>query len=127
VRAASTLRDNDLIVSELTPDGGAAKERFHRFLAELRLAVDRKDRGRYPNALAIMRDFVAQAPVRPWGHAMLAMILAQLGRTEEAKTETAETLRLDATFTVSAKSVAAFQHPDDHEHFFNAWRRAGFL
>jgi adenylate cyclase len=80
----------------------------------------------YPNALTIMRDFVAQAPVRPWGHAMLAMILAQLGRAEEAKTETAETLRLDSTFTVSAKSVAAFQRPDDHKHFFNAWRRAGF-
>jgi len=80
----------------------------------------------YPHALTIMRDSVAHAPVRPWGHAMLAMILAQLGRAEEAKTETAETLRLDSTFTVSAKSVAAFHRPDDHTHFFNAWRRAGF-
>jgi adenylate cyclase len=80
----------------------------------------------YIHALAIMRDCVAQAAARPWGHAMLAMILAQLGRAEEAKTETAETLRLDSTFTVSAKSVAAFQRPDDHTHFFNAWRQAGF-
>ena len=80
----------------------------------------------YTDALAIMRDFVAQAPVRPWGHAMLAIILAQLGRAEEAMTETAETLRLDSTFTVSAKSVAAFKRAQDHEHFFSAWRRAGF-
>jgi predicted Zn-dependent protease len=65
----------------------------------------------YTQALAIMRDFVAQAPVRPWGHAMLAVILAQVGRAEEAKTETAETLRLDSTFMVSAKSVAAFKPP----------------
>jgi len=47
----------------------------------------------YTHALDIMRDFVAQAPVRPWGHVMLAMILAQLGRAEEAKAETAEALR----------------------------------
>jgi len=82
----------------------------------------------YTHALAIMRDLVAQAPVRPRGHAMLAMILAQLGRAKEAKNETAEALRLDATFTVSgtAKSVAAFKRAEDHEHFFSALRRAGF-
>ena len=57
----------------------------------------------HTQALAIMRDFVAQAPVRPWGHAMLALILAQLGRAAEATTEAAETLRLDSTFTVSAR------------------------
>src|SRR5262245_13943277 len=80
----------------------------------------------YPDALAIMRDFVAQAPVRPWGHAMLALIFAQLGQAEDAKTETTETLRLDSTFAVSAKSVAAFRRPEHHEHFCSAWRRAGF-
>jgi len=80
----------------------------------------------YANALAIMRDFVAQAPVRPWGHALLALILAQLGHAEDAKTETAETLQLDSTFAVSAKSVAAFKRAEDHEHFFGAWHRAGF-
>jgi len=80
----------------------------------------------HTQALAIMRDFVAQAPARPWGHAMLALILAQLGRAEEATTEAAETLRLDSTFTVSAKSVAAFKRPEDHERFYSAWRLAGF-
>jgi len=80
----------------------------------------------YANALAIMRDFVAQAPVRPWGHALLALILAQLGHAEDAKTETAETLQLDSTFAVSAKSVAAFKRAEAHEHFFGAWHRAGF-
>jgi len=80
----------------------------------------------HTQALAIMRDFVAQAPARPWGHAMLALILAQLGRAEEATTEAAETLRLDSTFTVSAKSVAAFKRPADHERFYSAWRLAGF-
>jgi hypothetical protein len=82
----------------------------------------------YTHALAVMRDFVAQAPVRPWGHAMLAAILALLGREEEAKAEAAETLRLDSTFTVSGalKSVAAFKRAEDHEHFFRALRRAGF-
>jgi adenylate cyclase len=82
----------------------------------------------YTHALAIMRDFVAQAPVRPWGHAMLAAILAQSGRVEEANAETAETLRLDSSFTVSgtAKSLAAFKHPKDDEHFLGALRRAGF-
>ena len=82
----------------------------------------------YTHALDIMRDFVAQAPVRPWGHVMLAMILAQLGRAEEAKAETAEALRLDSTFTVSgtARSVAAFKRAKDHQNFFRALRRAGF-
>ena len=55
----------------------------------------------YTQALAIMRDFVAQAPVRPWGHVMLAMILAQLGQEEAARAETTEVLRLDSSFTVS--------------------------
>jgi len=35
------------------------------------------------DALAIMRDVVTPAPGRPWGHAMLAIILAQLGRRED--------------------------------------------
>ena len=50
---------------------------------------------------------------------MLAMILAQLGQEEEARAETAEVLRLDSGFTVSgtAKSLAAFKHAKDHEHF----------
>jgi adenylate cyclase len=81
----------------------------------------------YTEALAIMRDFVAQAPVRPWGHAMLGLILAQLDQAEEAKVEATETLRLDSTFAVSGKSVAAFKRSQDHEHFYGAWRRAGFL
>ena len=99
---------------------------FHGPLLLFYLGVARFMLEEYPNALTIMRDCVAQAPVRPWGHAMLAMILAQLGRAEEAKTESAETLRLDSTFTVSAKSVAAFKRSEDHAHFFGAWRRAGF-
>ena len=76
----------------------------------------------YQQALAIMRDFVAQGPVRPWGHALLAMILAQLGQVEEARAETAKVLRLDFSFTVSgtAKPLAAFKHAQDHEHFFVA-------
>jgi hypothetical protein len=59
---------------------------------------------------------------------MLATILAQLGRAEEAKAETAEALRLDSTFTVSgtAKSLTAFKRAEDDEHFFGALRRAGF-
>ena len=82
----------------------------------------------YTQALAIMRDFVAQASVRPWGHAMRAMILTQLSQVEKAQAETAEALRLDSTFTVSgtAKSLAAFKHAKDHEHFFSAFRQAGF-
>jgi adenylate cyclase len=56
------------------------------------------------------------------------MILAQLGQEEEARAETNEVLRLDSSFTVSgtAKSLAAFKHAKDHEHFFGALRRAGF-
>ena len=101
---------------------------FHGPLLWFYLGVAHFMLGEYTQALAIMRDFVGQAPMRPWGHVMLAMILAQLGRVEEAKAETAETLRLDSTFTVSgtAKLVAAFKRAENHEHFFGALRRAGF-
>jgi adenylate cyclase len=106
--------------------GSMRLDPFHGPLLLFYLGVAHFMLEEYPTALAIMRDFVAQAPVRPWGHAMLALILAQLDQAEVAKTETAETLRLDSTFAVSAKSVAAFKRAEDHEHFFNAWRRAGF-
>jgi adenylate cyclase len=81
----------------------------------------------YAHALTIARDFVAQAPVRPWGHALVAMIHAEMGALEEAQAEAAEVLRLDSAFTVSgtAGSLAAFKEPKDHEHFFGALRKAG--
>ena len=46
---------------------------------------------------------------------------------EIARSEAAEMLRLDPTFTISgtAKSLAAFKYEKDHEHFFGALGRAG--
>jgi hypothetical protein len=43
-------------------------------------------------------------------------------------TTTTASNTLDPTFTVSgtAKSLAAFKHAKDHEHFFGALRKAGF-
>ena len=51
---------------------------------------------------------------------MLATILADLGREEKAKAETAEALRLDFSSTVSrtSKSPAAFKPVEDDEYFF---------
>jgi tetratricopeptide (TPR) repeat protein len=83
----------------------------------------------YAQALTIARDFVAQAPVRPWGHALVAMIHAEMGAFEEAPAEAAEVLRLDSAFTVSgtAGSLAAFKESKDHEHFFGALIDHGFI
>jgi hypothetical protein len=51
---------------------------FHGPLVLFYLGVAHFMLEEYSQALAITCDCVAQAPVLPWAHAMLAMILAQL-------------------------------------------------
>jgi len=100
---------------------------FHGPLPSYFLGVALFMLAEYAEAFAITRDFVVQAPTRPWGHVLLAMILTQLGHADEARSEAAEALRLDPAFTISgtAKSLGAFKYKKDHDHFFGALERAG--
>jgi hypothetical protein len=81
------------------------RDPFHGPLPSFFLAVARFMLVEYVEAARIARDFVAQAPMRPWGHALLAMIHAELGQGEKALAEAAEVLRLDPAFTVSGTAI----------------------
>jgi hypothetical protein len=48
----------------------------------------------YSQALTLLRGYVLQVPLVPWGHLYLAMTHARLGRIEEAQAEIAEMLRI---------------------------------
>jgi len=100
---------------------------FHGPLLSFLLGVAQFMLEDYSQAMATMRDYVTQQPKRPWGHALLAMIFAQLGQLKETSAEAAEVLRLDPTFTIygTAKSLVAFKYAKDDEHFFGALRKTG--
>jgi RNA polymerase sigma-70 factor (ECF subfamily) len=63
MRAASTLTDRDPIVSELTPDGGDARESFHRLLVEVRPRLHRYS-ARVTGSVIDGEDVVQEALVK---------------------------------------------------------------
>jgi adenylate cyclase len=82
---------------------------------------------RYQEALPPLRECTSRAPNYRSGHCWLAASYAQLGQTDEARSEVAEVLRLDPTFTVHGKHrrLARFKCPDDAEHYLGGLLRAG--
>jgi adenylate cyclase len=81
----------------------------------------------YAQALPPLRDCVSRAPDVREGHVWLAANLAQLGRLDEARAESAEVLRIDPKFTIDGTSRRLFlyKRPEDAEHIFDGLRKAG--
>jgi adenylate cyclase len=81
----------------------------------------------YLEALPPLRECVSRAPNMRTGHMALAATYAQLGKLEEAQAEAAEVLRIEPNFTVdrSYRRVSVYKRPQDAEHFFDGFRKAG--
>jgi adenylate cyclase len=79
----------------------------------------------YPQALSLLRDYVAQAPSAR-GRVLLAATLAGMGHLEEARAEVAEAVRLVPKYSISSfREFVSFKYPRDEEHFFDGLRKAG--
>jgi adenylate cyclase len=80
----------------------------------------------YTRALAPSRECAAQAPNIRLGHLCLAAAYAQLGKSNEARAEAAEVLRIDPNWTISKGArLLPFKRPEDAEHFFDGLRKSG--
>ncbi len=77
---------------------------------------------RYGEALDANRK-IAYA-TRAWNRARVAACLAQLGRLDEARAETAEVLRLKPDFSILAE-MPHYEEPADAEHVLGGMRKAG--
>jgi adenylate cyclase len=100
---------------------------FYMQLASFVLAFAHYMLGQYPQALLLLRDYIAQAPSFRAGHGLLAATYARLGHIEEARAHAAELLCLGPTFTISGagRALSAFKDPEDDKHFFDGLRKAG--
>jgi adenylate cyclase len=81
----------------------------------------------YSQALPLLRECTFRAPnLRP-GHLWLAAAYAQLGRLEEARTEVAEVLRIEPTWTIegAGAQLTSFKRIQDTGHYFDGLRKAG--
>jgi adenylate cyclase len=80
----------------------------------------------YAQALAPLRDFVAQAPTWWAGHSLLAASLARMGHLDEARAEAAEALHLAPNFSISRfRPLFGLKSPRDEKHLFDGLRKAG--
>jgi adenylate cyclase len=79
----------------------------------------------YPQALLLLRDYVAQVP-SDRGRIVLAATLAQMGHLEEARAEAAEVVRHKPKYTISAfRRIISFKYSKDDKLFFDGLRNAG--
>jgi adenylate cyclase len=79
----------------------------------------------YPQALSLLRDYVAQAPSAR-GRVLLAATLAGMGHLEEARAEVAEAVRLKPKYSISSfREFVSFKYPQDDKHFFDSLQKAG--
>jgi hypothetical protein len=67
-----------------------------------------------------MRMHLASAEHAGSVHVWLAATCAQLGQREEARTEVAEVLRIELTYTIDGteRRLRSFKFPKDAEHYF---------
>ena len=80
----------------------------------------------YETALTILQEFVSLAPNHQPGRLWLASTYARLGRTELARAEAAEVLRINPRWTIKQfEPLGPFKNPDDAHHFFEGMRMAG--
>jgi adenylate cyclase len=81
----------------------------------------------YPRALTCLRDCIARMPNFRSAHCALAAAFAQSGHREEARSEAAETLRIDPRYTIcrDERPRVPFRRAEHAEHLFDGLRRAG--
>jgi adenylate cyclase len=82
---------------------------------------------RYAEALPPLRECISRAPNMRAAHVFLAATYAQLGQLEEARSEAAEVLRIEPTYTIDGteRRLFSFKFPKDAEHYFDGLRKAG--
>jgi adenylate cyclase len=78
-------------------------------------------------ALPLLRAAVLRAPNARFGHVALAAVYVRLGRLEEARTETAEVLRIEPTYTLdrTERRLRRFSSKEHAERYFGDLRTAG--
>jgi adenylate cyclase len=82
--------------------------------------------GRYPEALAALRECRGRAPHVP-GQAVLAATLLRLGQPADAKAVIADVLQRLPDLTLARWPMSSvFRTPGHAEHFFDPLREAGF-
>jgi tetratricopeptide (TPR) repeat protein len=80
----------------------------------------------YMKAVELTTRAVQEAPHNPPAQRNHACVLAQLGRTEEARTALAQFLKLSPGFTAeAARHSLPFRDDTDFEHFVDGLRKAG--
>jgi adenylate cyclase len=81
----------------------------------------------YDEAQHWLSEATARAPNHQYGHAFLAATYAQLGRSEDARLEAAEVLRVNPRYTISGTQtrVSILKRAEDTEHLVGGLRKAG--
>ena len=79
----------------------------------------------YEKAIVSLKEAVDLNPDFLPPHRMLACAFAQLGRSDEAKAEAGEVLRIDPTFTIAGEQALPFRKATDLEHYLDGLRKAG--
>jgi adenylate cyclase len=82
---------------------------------------------RYAEALPCLQQCVARSPNFYGGHVWLAATYAQLDRITDARSEVAESLKIDPKFTIEDRLeiIGASKHERDREHLIDGLRKAG--
>jgi adenylate cyclase len=81
----------------------------------------------YAEAARLLREFVARSPNNRPAHEWLTATYAQMGQLERGRFHAGEVLRIQPGWTIegSVKVMDAFRFPQDAEHFFEGFRKAG--
>jgi len=81
----------------------------------------------YGRAMLALRNCVSRAPNLRDAHIWLAATYARLDNFKDARSEAAEVLRLEPSYTIAGttRRIVAFKQPRDDRHFFDGLRKAG--
>jgi adenylate cyclase len=96
-------------------------------LAPVWLAVAHYVLKAYAQAVPPLQECASRAPDLRTGHLWLAATYAQLGRLDEARSEAAEVLRIEPTWSNKGvgRRIYVFRRPEDAEHLLDGLRMAG--
>jgi adenylate cyclase len=96
-------------------------------LAPVWLAVAHYVLKAYAQAVPPLQECVSRAPDLRTGHLWLAATYAQLGRLDEARSQAAEVLRIEPTWSNNGvgRRIYVFRRPEDAEHLLDGLHKAG--
>jgi adenylate cyclase len=99
---------------------------FHPHFAPLIAGIAYYLLKEYQEAQRWLREATGRAPNHQYGHAFLAAAYAQLGRSEDARAEAAEVLRVNPQYTIGTqKRVSILKRSEDGGHLVDGLRKAG--